>query len=59
MLSKKTKEGTDTELERPRVYVTHSGKLFVKPEELLRSKQARDLLDEMAKLSFTRQEQKP
>ena len=58
MLNRKTKEGTDAELERPKVYVTSSGRLFVKPEELLRSKQARDLLDEMAKLSFPRQGQK-
>ncbi len=37
--------------ELPKVYVTRTGGFYVKAEELLRSKKARERLQEMSKLS--------
>ena len=37
--------------ERPKTYVTRRGGLYVKADELLRSKRARDIIDKMADLS--------
>ena len=39
-------------LERPRVYVTRKGGLYVKADELLRSRRARAVIEKMAKLDF-------
>ena len=39
--------------ERPRIYVNARGGLYVKADELLRSKKVRHLIDEMAKYPLT------
>jgi hypothetical protein len=46
------KKRPSTERERPPVYVTPKGRLYVKADELLRSKRARAVIEQMAKLDF-------
>ncbi len=50
--SAKTRSATDRE--RPTVYVTPRGARYVKADELLRSKRARAVIEQMAKLDFGR-----
>lgn len=40
--------------ERPKVYVTNSGSLYVKADELLKSKRGRAAVDKMARFNFKR-----
>ena len=39
--------------DRPKIYVNARGGLYVKADELLRSKKVRHLIDEMVKFPFT------
>ncbi len=40
--------------ERPKVYVTNSGSVYVKADELLKSKRGRAAVDKMARFNFKR-----
>ena len=42
------------EEERPKIYVTYRGARYVKADELLRSKRAREQIDALAKIDFKR-----
>ncbi len=46
------KKRPSTNRERPTVYVTPRGARYVKADELLRSKRARAVIEQMAKLDF-------
>ncbi len=48
------KAPSSTDPERPPVYVTPKGALYVKADDLLRSKRARAVIEKMAKLDFGR-----
>ena len=54
MLTRKRKADAGAELDQPKIHVAPSGRRYVDPEELLRSKPAQDLIQEMAKFSFKR-----
>ena len=41
-------------LDKPKIYVSRWGEIYVKPEDLLRSKKARKLIEQMAKIPVTR-----
>lgn len=51
MLGRKSKVDTKSEPERPRIYVTPKGKLYVKPDELLRSEIGRQRVQEMVEFA--------
>ena len=52
MWNKRDKKTTEVEPTQPKIHVTPSGKRYVDPEELLRTKRAQELMDKMAKLRF-------
>ena len=54
MSKESRKEGPRVDQERPKIYVTPVGGLYVKADELLRSKRGREMVDAMARLDFKR-----
>ena len=44
------REDTTSDFERPKVHVTVYGRMYVKPDELLRSKRGREMVKKMAEL---------
>lgn len=46
-----SKKGQGTDTDRPPIYVTAKGGLYVKADELLRSKRARAVIDQMVRLA--------
>ena len=53
MFKKSQKQQQDGEFERPKVYVTGSGRRwYIKADELFRSKRVRDTIEKMAKLDI-------
>lgn len=53
----KKEQGTDED--RPPIYVTAKGGLYVKADELLRSKRARAVIDQMVRLAENAKKHKP
>ena len=53
----KKEQGTDED--RPPIYVTAKGGLYVKADELLKSKRARAVIDQMARLAENAKKHKP
>ena len=53
----KKEQGTDED--RPPIYVTAKGGLYVKSDELLKSKRARAVIDQMVRLAENPKEHKP
>lgn len=41
-------------LDGPKIYVTRLGEIYVKPEDVLRSKKIRKRIEQMAKIPVTR-----
>ena len=41
-------------LDKPKIYVSHWGEIYVKVEDVLRSKKIRKRIDQMAKIPVTR-----
>lgn len=52
MSVKPSREQPGMDEERPKIYVTPRGAMYVKADELLRSKRARAQIDAMAKLDL-------
>lgn len=53
----KKKQGANED--RPPIYVTAKGGLYVKADELLRSKRARAVIDQMVRLAENAKKHKP
>lgn len=53
-----SKKGQGTDEDRPPIYVTAKGGLYVKADELLRSKRARVVIDQMVRLAESAKEHK-
>lgn len=51
MLGRKSKGDREAELAYPKVHVTHKGKMYIRPEELLKSKIGKQRVEEMAKFA--------
>lgn len=54
MFKKRAHKQPETDEERPKIYVTYRGARYVKADELLRSKRAREQIDALAKIDFKR-----
>ena len=54
MFKKRAHKQSETDEERPKIYVTYRGARYVKADELIRSKRARAQIDAMAKIDFKR-----
>ena len=54
MFKKRARKQSETDEERPKIYVTYRGARYVKADELIRSKRARAQIDAMAKIDFKR-----
>ena len=54
MFKKRARKQSETDGERPKIYVTYRGARYVKADELIRSKRARAQIDAMAKIDFKR-----
>ncbi len=50
----KAQKQSKTDKESPKIYVTHRGARYVKADEVLRSKKARDQIDALANIDFKR-----
>ena len=54
MFKIRARKQSETDEERPKIYVTYRGARYVKADELLRSKRARAQIEAMAKIDFNR-----
>ena len=54
MFKKRAHKQSETDEDRPKIYVTYRGARYVKADELIRSKRARAQIDAMAKIDFKR-----